>query len=404
MGHYTLTDQPILRRALTIRKGKDRIGVSESELTQAALEIFRRATQSDVDLILAEKVLPDDWGRSRVWRYRVVQAPAGFPETLIVKRSKIGGGHIFNEWASLQFLHRFSSLRSLVPAFYGGNEALELLVLEDLGHVRGVDDLGAIMEGENPALARDALLAHARNMALLHRTTAGFERAFNALRRTFPAYDRPISKDQFVDHFTWFLRMLSQFGLDVSPKLTQEVESIITTLLDPHGPRAYTRGDVCPSNIAYSGQETRFYDFEMGAFRHIFLSAAYFRILHLSCFNGSLIPLALQTEAEQAYFQALAPLIPDPADYQIDMAAAATAMLIWMLSTTLEQALQQDRPRHLASFRQRIFAAMTLYIDHETFSASFSKMAEIVAALRETLAGQWAEEEKTIAIFPAFRK
>jgi hypothetical protein len=383
---------------------KEPIGILESEITQAAVDIYRLYTESDVDLALTDKVLPDGWGRSRVWRYRVEQALPGFPETLVVKRSKIGGGHIFNEWASLQFLNRFATLHPLVPAFYGGNEELELLVLEDLGEVRGVDDLGTIMEGEDPALARDALLAHARSMALLHVTTAGFEREFNALRNTFPAYNRPISKDQFEEHFAWFLQMLSQFDLEVSLQLKQEAETIVATLLNPNAPRAYTRGDVCPSNIAYADGKIRFYDFEMGAFRHILLSAAYFRLFHLSCFNGSLIPLELQAEAEQVYFQAVAPLVADPANYQIDLAAAATAMLIWMLSTTLEKALQQDRPRHLASFRQRIFAAMTLYIHHETFSTAFPQMAKIVRAVRERLDDQWAEEEKSIPLFPAFRK
>lgn len=377
--------------------------ILESEITQAAVDIYRLYTESDVDLILTDKVLPDDWGRSRVWRYRVEQALPGFPETLIVKSSKIGGGHIFNEWASLQFLNAFASLHPLVPAFYGGNEELELLVLEDLGEVRGVDDLGAIMEGDDPALARDALLANARNMALLHRSTAGFEQEFNALRSKFPSCDRPVSKDQFEEHFTWFLQMLSQFDLEVSLHLKQEVETIIATLLDPNAPRAYTRGDVCPSNIAYADAKIRFYDFEMGAFRHILLSAAYFRLFHLSCFNGSLIPLELQAEAERAYFQAVAPLVTDPADYRMEMAAATSAMLIWMLSTTLEKALQEDRPRHLASFRQRLFAAMTLYIEHETLPTSFPEMARIVKAVRERLDEQWAEEEKGISLFPAFK-
>jgi len=382
---------------------KQPLGVSEAQITQAALDISRLYTQSDLELILTDKVLPDGWGRSRVWRYHVEKARAGFPETLIVKISKIGGGHIFNEWASLQFLNQFASLRSLVPAFYGGNEDLELLVLEDLGAVRGENDLGTILEGEDAALARDALLAHARNMALLHTTTAGFEQEFNTLRGKFPAYDRPISKDQFGDHFAWFLRTVPRFDLDVSRQLEQEAQTIIATLRKPNAPRAYTRGDVCPSNIAYSSQKTRFYDFEMGAFRHVLLSAAYFRISHLSCFNGSLIPLEVQAEAEQAYFQAVAPLIPDPGAYQTDSAAAATAMLIWILSTSLEKALQKDRPRHLATLRQRIFAALTLYTYHEIFSTAFSQTAEILNALRQKLDVQWAEEEKTIPIFTAFQ-
>jgi len=219
-------------------------------------------------LTLSEKVLPDDWGRNLVWRYRVQKALPDFPATLIVKVSKLGGGHIFNEWASLQFLNRFESLGTLVPTFYGGDAAYELLVLEDLG-----------------------------------------------------------------------------------------------------------------------------------AFRHIFLSTAYFRISHLSCLNGSLIPLELQAEAEATYFQTLAPLLPDPAAYQVDYAAAATAMVIWILSLYLEK---KDRPRHLATLRQRMFAALTLYTQHHIFTAPFPHTAAALTRLQQKLDVQWTEAEKRILPFPAF--
>ncbi len=376
------------------------IDSSANQITQAALDICRLHTGTDCELTFIEKVLPEDWGRNRVWRYRVEKAPSGFPATLIVKVSKIGGGHIFNEWASLQFLNQFKSLDALIPDFYGGDDRLELLVLEDLGAVRGQRDLGAILEGEDPDLAREALLANARKMALLHITTAGHEQEFNSIRAQFPAYERPLSKDQFKENFSWLFRTLSQLGLTVSPGLEGEAHAIIARLQDPNAPRAYTRGDVCPSNIAYYDLQTRFYDFEMGAFRSLFLSAAYFRISHLSCINGSLIPLELQAEAEEAYFQALVPLIPDPNAFQIDYAAAATAMLIWMLSIFLEK---RDRPRRLATLYQRIFAALTLYTNMAIFTAYFPHTAGALTRLHHKLDLEWTEEEKTILPFPAFQ-
>ena len=376
------------------------IEISESEITQAALDICRTHTESVLELTLFEKVLPDDWGRNLVWRYRVRKASSDLPATLIVKVSKIGGGHIFNEWASLQFLNQFKSLGGLVPSFYGGDYRLELLVLEDLGAVRGYYDLGSILEGEDPDAARDALLAHARTMALLHVTTARHEEAFNNIRDEFPIYDKPFSKDQFEGNFGWFHRMLPQFDIATAPELEQEAQTIIACLRDPNAPRAYTRGDVCPSNIAYHNRQMRFYDFEMGAFRHVFLSAVYFRISHLSCINGSLIPLELQVEAEEAYFQALAPLISHPAARQLDYAAAATTMLIWMLSIWLNK---KDRPRHLATLRQRIFAALTLYTQHAFFTAPFPHTAAALTRLRQKLSVRWTEEERTIFAFPAFQ-
>lgn len=381
-------------------KGGTTIERSASQITQAALDICRIHTGSAIELTLAKKVLPDDWGRNLVWRYHVENAPADFPETLIAKTSKIGGGHIFTEWASLQFLNQFDSLVGLVPALYGGDEGLELLVLEDLGPVRGQHDLGSILEGEDPVLAREALLAHAREMALLHITTAGHEGTFNSIRARFPAYDQPVTKDRFEDNFGWFLRMLPQFDLAASSELEQEAQAIIARLQDPKAPRAYTRGDVCPSNVAYRDQQMRFYDFEMGAFRHVLLSAAYFRISHLSCFNGSLIPVEMQAEAEAAYFQTITPLMPEPAARQLDYAAAATAMLVWMLSITLEK---RDRPRHLATLRQRIYAALTSYTQHASFTTPYPHTAEALTRLHQNLGNQWTEEERTIHPFPAFQ-
>jgi hypothetical protein len=378
-------------------KGNTTINISEAQITQITRNICCTYTGYDLQLTLAQKVLPDDWGRNLVWRYRVQNAPANFPQTVIAKASKLGGGHIFNEWASLQFLNQFAALNTLIPAFYGADKELELLVLEDLGAVRGQYDLGTILEGEDAALARAALLEHARQMALLHSATTGHEDAFNDIRSQFPTYNQPLSKDQFADNFNWFLQILPQFNLPTSPALEHEIQEVITRLQNH---KAYTRGDVCPSNIAYHNQQIRFYDFEMGAYRSIFLSAAYFRISHLSCLNGSLIPLELQAEAEKIYFQTLTPFLPDLIVYQADYAAAAAAMLIWILSIYLEK---KDRSRHLATLRQRVFAALTLYIQHPFFTAPFPHTAEILIRLHQKLDARWTEAEKTILPFPAFQ-
>lgn len=86
------------------------ISISNASIAGASLDICRAYTGSDLKLTFLESVVPDDWGRNLVWRYRVESAPAGFPGTVIVKTSKIGGGHIFDEWASLRFLREFEAL------------------------------------------------------------------------------------------------------------------------------------------------------------------------------------------------------------------------------------------------------------------------------------------------------
>lgn len=372
---------------------------SENLITQSAQKICRKYTQSQLTLTLTEKVLPDDWGRNLVWRYHVLNAPDNFPKTVIVKCSKLGGGHIFNDWASLEFLNQFDALRSLVPTIYGGDQQLELLVLEDFGAIRGASDLGSILEGSNPSLAKDALLAHARSMALLHATTAEYEGKFNDIRSQFPDYAQPISKDQFADNFNWFFDMLPNFGITATHPCKQEAQTIIHLLENHDALRAYTRGDVCPSNIAYIDGTTRFYDFEMGTYRSIFLSAAYFRISHLICVNGSLIPPNLQEETEQVYLNTVDSLGLELGDYHQDYAAAAAAMLVWLLSLFLEK---KDRSRHLATLRQRVFASLTMFNRNDAFSASFPHLAKVLSDLQHNLAALWAVDERSIAYFPAF--
>ncbi len=376
------------------------IEVLERSITRSALAVCRASAGSSVGLTLVEKILPDDWGRNRVWRYRVQRAPVGFPDTIIVKTSKIGGGHVFDEWASLEFLNQFDALDGLIPRFYGGDEALELLVLEDLGSVRDHHDLGTILEGADAHLAAEALRAHALAMARLHITTAGHEATWDALRNRYPRSGRPLSKDQFAENVAWFLRTLPAFGLSATAALEAEARSIVARLMHPQGPRAYTRGDVCPSNVAYIDRQTRFYDFEMGAYRHILLSATFFRLSHLSCFNGNLIPRELQAEAEAIYFDALPPDLVRPTFIHEDYAAAATIVLIWLLSRYLEK---RDRFRHMATLRQRVFAALTQYSLHPDFTAPYPHIAEALAGLQRVLDARWSDTEKTILLFPAFR-
>ncbi|MEM9954730.1 MAG: hypothetical protein AAF846_24190 [Chloroflexota bacterium] len=373
----------------------------ETEISNTLQAIFNEAFADDnLTISLTEKVLPDDWGRNRIWRYSMTGA-SYLPETVIVKISKIGHGHIFHEWASLQFLNQFPDLDNLVPRLYGGDRSLEVLVMEDLGDVRNRHALSLILEGDDAQVARTALVAHARQMGDLHRITAHHEAKYLAVRQQFPETQRLVEKDQFDTHFQWFRAMLARFGVDVPQNLDEELEDIAIRLHNPDAIRAYTRGDVCPSNVAYQDNKTRFYDFEMGGYRNVFLSAVYFRLSHVSCLNGSVIPIDVQAEAEKAYFETMHTLMPDVGQYQSDYAGSAIALLIWMMSRYLEK---QDRPRHLMTRHQRVWAGLDLYLNNPLFCEPYPAVTQSLKALRDVLDSQWSDDIKTMTIFPAFEK
>jgi len=240
---------------------------------------------------------------------------------------------------------------------------------------------------------------HAKNMALLHTVTADHEDLFNGIRAQFPVYQQE-SKDKFKQNFRWFIQVLPKYGLDTSPELENEIQHLINRLTDVNTPKAYTRGDLCPSNIAFDGGQMWFYDFEMGAYRSAYLSAVYFMMSHISCVNGNLIPDAVRQEAEQTYFSHLDSLNINSDEHNLNYAGAAIAILIWILSNYLEK---PDRPRHLATLHQRIFGALTLFTQNETFTKPYPQLTTILTQLRDQLARQWSEPEQTIELFPAFR-
>ena len=75
-------------------------------------------------------------------------------------------------------------------------------------------------------------------------------------------------------------------------------------------------------------------------------------------------------------------------------------MLIWMLSANLER---KERPRHVATRRQRLFAALTLFIGNAIFTAPFPHTAEALTRLHRKLEAEWTKKEKIILPFPAFQ-
>lgn len=372
---------------------------TQEQITPAVQKICTQYFDVALTVTLDKSVLPDDWGRHYVWRYRLQSSANNIPQTIIAKIAKVDTGHLFNEWASLLFLNQFDVLHPLVPRLYGGNEALQLLVMEDLGHVRGKTDLGTILEGDNPELAQEALVQHAHQMAKLHIATHAHEYDYTTIRTGLSESKTPISKDNFTLNFHWFRSILPRFHLTVSSSFDSEVQQLIYRLQSTASVRAFTRGDTCPSNIAYHNNQMKFYDFEMGQFRAVALSAVYFRVLHLSCLNGNLIPLDIQAETERVYLDAIQEIIPNRDSFIAEYTSAKVATLVWVMSLWVEK---EDRPRHLVTRHQRIFAILQAVLHDDNLSVLYPTIHQILQAIHAQLVETWSQEKQHIAIFPAF--
>ena len=131
--------------------------------------------------------------RTNVYRFNVLNEPLDAPKSVIVKQVKssregtynpdkatIPAWTLFNEWASLQFMSDIAAHEtSLGPRFYGGDRAAGLIVMEDLG--RGIR-LDQLLMGNDPVVARTALVDFATMHGKLHALTIGRHSEFQNLR------------------------------------------------------------------------------------------------------------------------------------------------------------------------------------------------------------------------------
>src|SRR5262245_38538776 len=131
--------------------------------------------------------------RSQVYRLRL-GGPPGTPATAILKVVHLAPGRpydpddpdpegraalLHNEWAGYAWLGTLPALRGVTPRLLGGDRALGLLVLEDLGPGESLADL---LLGSDPVAARAGLQAYAATLGRLHAATAGRFAEYRAVR------------------------------------------------------------------------------------------------------------------------------------------------------------------------------------------------------------------------------
>ena len=173
-------------------------GSSEVTDTVGAAEaVLRKRTGAPVRLADAEDLGGSD--RSVVMRVRVAESPFELPRTLVVKHygacpEQARSDPFAHEAASCQLTTALPPEARVGPELIAHDAGERLLVLEDLG--RGAT-LADVLFEDDPRVAERALLAWARALGRLHRTTAGCEADFDALMRRLGAksWTDPVADD-----------------------------------------------------------------------------------------------------------------------------------------------------------------------------------------------------------------
>ncbi len=393
----------------------------QSSMNPSVQELILVA-QRVLSAFLGEKVLLEpgevlqDGIRSFTYRFRLLEGPDHAPTSVIVKqvksteqapydpkRATIPAWTFFNEWASLQFLDKSAQGNVFGPRFYGGDEVNGVMVMEDLGLGKRLEDY---LMGDDPMAAESALVEFAAIHGRLHAATIGRQAEFNALRASLG----PTLLEDGHHTNDWlastFYQAAEQLGIAFEPGVAEELETLRETMLHPGPFLAFVQNDSCPDNCLFRESNLRLLDFEGGAFDHALKEGVYGRMHFPTCRYVYQMPAHIPLRMERAYRAELVKGCPEACDEKLFSSAVAEACVYWMIRwyqmDPIAKCLEKDRFIVAATSRQRhllrsqIVAQTTQEAGHmEAIGATIGKMAAKMRTL-------WPETVD-MPTYPAFQ-
>jgi len=358
--------------------------------------------------------------RNSVLRCAVIDAPAGSPETVIIKAS-VGSGddaydpskdqagstssRFFNEVAGTQFLNSVVTYPPLAPALYGGAPAYGVFVIQDLGPGEALADR---LQGSDRAKLEAGLLAYAGSMGRMHSATAGRAEEFEAIRAKFSGHSRSghsRGAEWLQDRIPAFRRDIEAIGIHAAPSFDMEATDIAAGIDNPGPFLAFTPGDTCPDNHRFvTENDLCFFDFEHASFQHALLDAAYFCMPFPTCWCVNRVPDDLVGRMIDTYRRALSPGCPTAADDDVFYPALTQACVFWLISTLswhFESALKEDSEWGISTIRQRHLLRLTNTIRLLKRTGEYQGIRDTASHILTYLQAEWPEVE--MPLYPALR-
>lgn len=378
---------------------------------------------------IAERVLSDAWGvtikldlnedldtsaRSHVQRYTVRSGPPELPGSVIVKQALAVGEEsydaasasgpawrLFNEWAGLQFLTELAGSESPAPGFHGGSREAGLLVIEDLGPAKRLDQL---LLGDDPQAATDGLRAYIAAMGRMHAMTLGRRAAYDRIRdRLGPGKPEPDP----MRTLGMVVHIVRQFVEGAGIKLRPGIETdfaALMPLLDRESPfMAYSHSDPCPDNCLIADHTARLVDFEIGGYRHALLDGVYGRALFPSCWCTNQLPSRICEEMEEIYRLELARGCPAATDVERFRRMVVEACAWRLLTTLYPEHLKRDQVWGISTLRQRTLARLDRFTEVSAAVGHLKLLGAMAGELAAVLRAQWPSEASEMPVYPAFR-
>lgn len=329
-----------------------------------------------------------------------VQAEAYDPED----SSSWDTQRFFNDWVGSKFLSSLEGDTNHGPQFYGGSRELGFIVLEDLGVHRSLVEP---LLHENTDSAKFALLRYSTRLGKMHADTVNRSDAYRKLfdsisssRNSSAPTEQGLSESvEKVKAILASLEVLSE------PAFLQEMQEIVSAVLNPEPFLAYIHGDPCPDNVFDNIEQLRLIDFEFGRYSHALIDATYARMLFPTCWCANRIPQSIVEEMENRYRMELIQGCPQAQENSVWEQALVNICGYWLLNTLswhLEPALEEDRSWGIASVRQRIVARLEAFVTTSEKFGYGSAIAGTAGSLLDTLNKRWIGTD-SLPLYPAFQ-
>jgi hypothetical protein len=188
--------------------------------------------------------------------------------SVVVKQNLGDDARGFTEWASLAFLSALDQAAGVAPRFYAGAVEHRLLVMEDLGGSRSLED---VLAGGDRATVVSVLQELAATMARLVTATAHRDEDFDRRRAGLPGatgLGRRQEATRWLAARDRVAQWAAALAIDVPRGFDAACEHVAAVYAEPGPYLAFSHGDPAPSNSHVAPHRVRLVDFEYAANRH----------------------------------------------------------------------------------------------------------------------------------------
>lgn len=355
-------------------------------------------------------------GRSILLRLDVVDGPSAMPRSIIVKRASCRPNErfeplssqgsavpLFNDWAGLEFLGSLPGDSMLVPRCYGGDRALGMVVMEDLGHCPRLDH---ILLGNDAAAADTALIDMASVLGRMHGLSSSRRSDFERFRDDFGPRPEPQRPEATCAGLKSMLQRLgNHFSVNVRQEALADVDRLTTLFRDDHPYWTYIHQDPCPDNWMLSDQGMRLIDFEYGAFGNSMLDGVYGRIHFPTCWCTNRIPEAVIGRMERAYRNELIEHLPEALDDVLYARTFVEACALHTVVTLRQYLTSKVRLWGIATMQQRVVLRTALFSELTQRHGHLESLGYLCTLLGARIS-QASEGHRNaqMPFYPAFRE